>query len=273
MKPVMFQIWGLPVYAYSFFIIVGYIVCLLYGWWQAKKQGLDPVNAIDTSVWIFISGFIGARILYVIVSWRFFLEHPLDIIKIWNGGFVFYGGFFGAIVGALIFMRVRRLPYGIWIDLLTPVAMLCLVFGRIGCFLNGCCYGSFAPDLPWAVTYPPSHASLGLLQVPVHPAPIYESLACLLITVILIVRMPRKRFAGEIFWLMALLYSLARFTIEFFRGDPRGSVPYINLSTSQTISVVTGTTAAVFLARGWLKKRTPEPAPEAPPVPGPGDGA
>jgi len=247
MRPVLFHVAGFPVYSYSVFIVVGYLASLGYALWEARRQRQDPALAVDVSLAMFIAGILGARLLFVLVEYRLFLEQPLEALKLWNGGFIFYGGLIAATLAAVVFMKRRGLAVGFWSDLLAPSAMIALAMGRIGCFLNGCCYGRIAPNLPWGVVFPPSHPALGLAQYPVHPTQLYESAAALLIFLFLVALVPRKTFSGEIFWLMVLLYAAARFGLEFLRGDPRGNVPLIGLSTSQAIAAVTFVAAGASL--------------------------
>ena len=247
MRPVLFHVAGFPVYAYSVFIVVAYLAALAYALGEARRQRLNPTLMVDFSMVMFIAGIVGARLLFVLIDYRIFLDRPLEALKLWNGGFIFYGGLIAATLAAVIFMKRRGLAVGFWSDLLAPSAMISLAAGRIGCFLNGCCYGRIAPDLPWGVVYPPSHPALGLAQYPVHPAQLYESLAALLIFLFLVALIPRKTFPGEIFWLMVLLYAAARFGLEFLRGDPRGNLPIFGLSTSQAIAAATFIVAGGFL--------------------------
>jgi len=252
MRPVLFHIGSFPVYSYSIFVALAYIASLAYSYYEAKRQNQDPIHAVDLSLTLFICGLLGSRLLFMITDYQRFLDDPREIYRFWNGGLVFYGGFIGAIVGCVTLIKLRGLKLGVWTDIFAPTGMLCLIFGRIGCLLNGCCYGRPAPDLPWGIVYPASHPALGLAQVPVHPTPVYSILASLIIFVILLFMMNKKRFDGQVFWTMALLYSIARFVIEFFRGDPRGTVPVIGLSTSQTISTATfivSVTALILLGR------------------------
>lgn len=246
MKPVLFHIFDFPVYSYSVFVVLAYLAALGYGYLTAHRRGLDTLHVIDVSLWLFIGGIAGARIMFVAVDHKRFLAHPLDALKIWQGGLVFYGGLAGAVIAGFLYLRRKKLEPWPWADLIAPTAMITLAVGRIGCFLNGCCYGKIAPDLPWGVVYPVSHPALGLAQYPVHPAPLYESGAAVIIFAVLALLQARKRFDGQVFWAMVLLYSAARFPLEYFRGDPRGKVLF--LSTSQAMAVVGVVAAVVFMA-------------------------
>jgi phosphatidylglycerol:prolipoprotein diacylglycerol transferase len=132
--------------------------------------------------------------------------------------------------------------------------MLALAVGRIGCFLNGCCYGKVAPSwLPFKVTYPPAMMPLELAGMPLYPAPIYESITAAAIFIFLAWRAAHKKFEGEIFWLMVLIYAVARFFLEFLRADERGGIDALHMSTSQLIGVALFLLSGVLLIRGYLK--------------------
>ena len=246
-----------PVYSYSLFVVLAYLAGLGYALLEAKRLRQEPVHVIDLSLWFFLAAILGARVLFIIVAYDRFMAHPLEMLKLWKGGLVYYGGLFAAVLAGLAYLKRHGLPLGFWSDLFAPVAMLVLTVGRIGCFLNGCCYGKIAPDLPWGVTYPVSHSFLGPAQYPVHPTPIYESLATLIIFIFLVWLSRRKRFQGEVFWSMLLAYAAARFVIEYFRGDPRGTVDVLMLSTSQAISLVAAAASIFMLV--WSSRRAPGP--------------
>lgn len=248
MRPVLFHIGGIPIYSYSFFVVMAYLACLTYAWLEARRQKLEPVHAVDLSMVIFVCGIVGARIMFAAVEYKHFMKAPLDIFKVWQGGLVYYGGFIGAVAGGFLFLRARKLNVLQWADLAAPTIVLSLVFGRIGCLLNGCCYGKAAPDLPWGIVYPESHSSLflGMVRMKVHPAPVYASLANLAIFVLVLMLMRRKKFHGQVLLATMALYAVARFIIEFYRGDRRG-FPIDGISTSQCVAVL----AIVIALAAW----------------------
>lgn len=159
----------------------------------------------------------------------------MGIFKIWEGGLVFYGGLLLAIGVSLWYMRWHRLPIWKVADLISPLIALGLFFGRIGCFSAGCCYGK-ETSLPWGVVF--KHPdSLAPLNIPLHPAQLYDAANGLAIFFFLNWMEKRKTFDGQIFWLFLFLYAITRFFIETLRGDPRGFLFGNLLSTSQGIGV------------------------------------
>jgi len=170
------------------------------------------------------------------------------VFKVWRGGLAYYGGFLFAVAFGFYYVHRHRLPAWRVADLAGYAIPLGLVFGRLGCVLNGCCFGR-PTDLPLGLTFP-GHGGAWRAQVdagiiaknaphalPVHPTQLYESFACLLIFLFLyfFVR-NRKRFDGQVFALLLVLYAVARSIIEIVRADERG-VFFGFLSTSQIISV------------------------------------
>jgi phosphatidylglycerol:prolipoprotein diacylglycerol transferase len=176
---------------------------------------------------------------------------------------VFYGGLIAAIVVCIYQLRKHRLPLWTSGDLFAPGIALGYMVGRLGCLLAGCCYGK-PTDVAWAITFTDPVANLNVgtpLNVPLHPTQLYESLAGLVIFLVLVVFERRGRaFAGRTFWLFVLFYSVSRFVIEFFRGDDRG-MPLEWLSTSQLISLILFPLSLVML---WYLSRPSRPQTEAP---------
>jgi phosphatidylglycerol:prolipoprotein diacylglycerol transferase len=179
----------------------------------AEKKGLNTSKIFDNIIWIILVGLIGARVGYMITHFSYYAKYPLDILKIWQGGLVFHGGFFGGFLVMMIWLlRDERENLCKWLDSAIPALVLANGIGKIGCFLNGCCYGR-KTSLPWAIKIP----VLGD-NIPRHPVQIYESLAFLLVFLILILINRKKfKFDGFIFFFGLILHSLVRFGLEYYR--------------------------------------------------------
>jgi phosphatidylglycerol:prolipoprotein diacylglycerol transferase len=204
---------------------------------QAKKEGLDQQQILDLCFYILVSSIVGARVLYVVVEYKYFLAKPLDILKFWNGGLVFYGGLVFGVIVSIYYMKKSRLPVWKVADILAPSVAIGQSIGRWGCFFAGCCYG-IRTDVPWAIVFTDPR-SLAPLNVPLHPTQIYDSLNTLFIYLFLVWLRKRKTFDGQVFWVYGILYSIGRFIVEIYRGDDRGyAVPGV-LSTSQFIGIFT----------------------------------
>ena len=201
-------------------------LAFLAGLWTASRRGardgITPETVLDLGPWLIIGGILGGRTLYVITFWREqFANKPIsEIFMVQHGGLVFYGGLIGASLGYILYARWKKLPLWKGADVLAPSIALGYVFGRIGCLMNGCCYGR-ACSLPWAIRFPMGHDThpVGSPATPVHPTEIYESLLNLGLYLTLAWLYPRKKFDGQIFATYLVGYALLRSFVEMFRGD------------------------------------------------------
>jgi phosphatidylglycerol:prolipoprotein diacylglycerol transferase len=251
MHPILFHIGRLTLYSYGFMIAVGIMVGLFLARRQAAREGIDQDKIIDITFYILLAALIGSRLLFVLMNFREYADNPLTILKIWEGGLVFYGGLLPA--AAIGIWYIRRLGLPLWqvTDIFAPSLAIGHAFGRIGCFLAGCCYGE-ACALPWAVTFTDPR-SLAPQGIPLHPTQLYSSLGLLVLFAFLIFLRKKKTFEGELFWSYIFCYSVGRFFLEFLRGDERGSVLGGILSTTQAISIpLAGISVVMFL---YLRKR------------------
>ena len=248
MHPVLIRIGPLTIHSYGLFIAAGFLIGLSLAVHQAKKQGISAERITDIGFYLLLSAIIGSRLLFVAISARHYLDHPLDIFKIWEGGLVFYGGLILAVPVAIWYVRRHRMNLWDTADIFAPSLAIGHAIGRLGCFAAGCCYGKPAHDLPWAVTFsdPECLANVG---IPLHPVQIYESLGELLNFFILVTLRKHQSFKGQLFWTYILLYSLLRFAVEFFRGDEVRGFIVSGISVSQGISVITAVLAVVLLRK------------------------
>jgi phosphatidylglycerol---prolipoprotein diacylglyceryl transferase len=253
MYPILFQFGSLHIYAYGFFIVVGFVTAVVLAALKIRKSnsGVSFENIVDLFFYTVLSGFIGSRLLFVLINFDVYRQHPAQIFKIWEGGLVFYGGLALAAMVAFWYMRWHRLPVWKSADLISPLIALGLFFGRIGCFFAGCCYGE-ETSLPWAVVFR-NRDSLARLNVPLHPTQLYDAVNGLAIFFFLSWMEKRKTFDGQIFWLFLFLYATTRFFIEIFRGDPRGFLFGDLLSTSQAIGILLAIFSLFMLF--YMKKR------------------
>ena len=233
MYPILFRLGPLTIYSYGVMSALAFLVGILLALRQAKKEGISPEIILDLAFWILISGLIGARIVYVMVNFKGYLQNPLEIIMYQKGGLVFYGGFIAAVIVGILFLKRKHLEVWKIVDIVAPSVALGHSIGRIGCFLNGCCYGREASP-PWGIKFPPESPA-GMTGYPVIPTQLYSALSLLIIFFILRSKRRKKKFTGEIFWLYLVLYPLFRFFLEILRGDPRGHIFF--LSTSQFLSI------------------------------------
>ncbi len=253
--------WGpFTLHTYGFLLAVAFLAGLWVASRQAKRAGLDANRVTDMAVWVLIAGLVGAKIMLLFVDWGHYSTHPRDLVSLFQSGGVFYGGLLGGMAMAWWYVRRYALPGWPTADVLAPAVVLGQAIGRLGCFAAGCCFGK-AAEVPWAVTFTDTYAMRHVgtpMDTPLHPSQIYESLVCFVIFSFLLWLAPRKRFHGQVVLTYAVLYSVARFALEFFRGDPdRGSI--FGLTTSQAIAVVLVLAAAFLFAR--LRRRESPAAP------------
>jgi phosphatidylglycerol:prolipoprotein diacylglycerol transferase len=255
MHPVLFQFVAFGrtfvIHTYGFFIALGLLAAIFISKREARLVDQDPEKIADLIFWILVAAILGSRIFYVIVYWdQFYPDKLLDVVKIWEGGLVFYGGFIGAVIASVIFLRKNNLPFWKSADILAPAIPFGHALGRLGCFSAGCCFGKEC-HLPWAVTFTNPEA-LAKLNVPLHPTQIYESSVNFLIFLFIINYKRAKKFDGQVFLTYVMIYAVARSILETFRGDFRGA-DIAFLSVSQFVALVLGVCAAGMMV--WLRKQ------------------
>lgn len=251
MYPVLFAFGRFHVYTYDVMVVLGILVGVVLARRQAAKEGIDPNKIVDIAFYALLAALIGSRLLFVLVNLQEYANDPLKSLKIWEGGFVFYGGLLPAVAVGIWYIRRIGLPLWQVVDIFAPSVAVGHAIGRIGCFFAGCCHG-MPTSLPWAVMFkdPQSLAPLG---VPLHPTQLYSSFSLFSIFAFLVFLRRRKTFHGEIFWSYIFVYSLVRFLLEFLRADPRGSVLGGVLSTAQAIAIPLAGIAVFMLL--LLRKR------------------
>ena len=262
MHPILFEIRGFPVYTYGLLLAAAYLLGLQFALVRARARGLDSNRVMDLGIWIIISALVGAKLLLLVVDYRPFLANPRTIVDLLRSGGVFYGGLIAAVTVALAYIWRHRMPMWTTTDVFAPGIALGHVVARLGCLLAGCCFGR-PTSVPWAISFhdPNAFATSGTpLGVSLHPTQLYEAGAEALILVFLLAFERRGRpFPGRTFWSYMLLYGVSRFIIEFYRGDPRGTV-FDALSTSQFVSVILVPLSVVMLV---LLSRRDDPSTSA----------
>jgi len=308
MLPSFGSLFGEPIPAYFVMLMLGYGAATLVASRTARRQELDHEIIIDLALLSLFTGVLGARVLHVLadgyfwdyvhlctnpdaVIWRAVTSagecqqlggrweggaracHALERdcfawAEFWNGGLAYYGGLIFASVAGIRFLRREGFPVGKGVDIVGAVLPLGLFFGRLGCFLGGCCFGS-PTHSALAIVFPGGspasyeQAELGLLRdkslpsLPVHPTQLYEALGCLAIAAWLILRtQPRKRFDGQVLLAFLIAYAVLRFALEFIRADDRGV--FFGLSTSQWIGLGSVIACAAVWNRvaSWSRGRT-----------------
>ncbi len=213
MHPIITKIGPLYVYSYGLMVAIGFAVATLLAYRHADEFGINKERIIDLGIVMLAGGIIGARIVYIALNYQYYIRNPLEIINLTKGGLVWYGAFISGMIAAAWFVRKNKISFWNAADLFAPYIALAQAFGRIGCFLNGCCYGSVAPSNFMLTVIFPEEAVLR------YPTQVFSAIALLLIFAILRIWQKKRHFVGEIFLGYCLLYSMKRFGVEFFRGD------------------------------------------------------
>jgi len=249
MRQVLFTIpifGGVKIFGYGAMLVLAFVGSTWLAAWRARREKLDPEMVLDMAFWLFAGGLIGARLFYCIQYWGRGIDSFLDIFQYWKGGIVYYGGIIGGVLAFLIYRRVRGFPLRPYLDALAPSIALGTLFGRLGCFLNGCCYGDVC-RLPWAVSFPAhsppweAEVRLGLIpadaahSLPLHPTQIYSAIDALILLVLLTAYYPLRRRDGEVLGVLMIAYPITRFLIEYLRNDE--AIFFAGLTISQTVSV------------------------------------
>jgi len=216
--PIAFKLGPLTIHWYGVLVALAFLIGLWLAARRGARDGLAPERIMDLGPWLIIGTIVGARALHVISYWNEeFAGKPwTEIFMVQKGGLVYYGGFIGATLATLIYLLRKKLPIWKFGDALAPSIAFGYILGRIGCLMNGCCYGK-ACDLPWAIHFPKTHT--GTLGAAVHPTQIYDALLSLVLWGFLEWLYRRKRFDGQVFAAYMIGYSICRSIVEFFRGD------------------------------------------------------
>ena len=241
----LFSIGALTVHGYGLCIGLGIAAALLLIWRRAEERKLD-VKTVNTLVLLILAaGFAGAKIFFLFAHWSEFRANPPGALG--SEGFVVYGGIVCGLGAAYLYCRRRSLPFLRWADCFIPGVALAQGFGRIGCFLAGCCFGK-PTDSILGVVFPAGSAAPA--GVPLWPVQLFSAAGDFLLAGTLLLLEKKRRGDGLLTGAYLLLYSVGRFLIEFLRADPRGAVGIF--STSQFIALFAAAAAAVILT---LRKR------------------
>ena len=236
MHPVAFHIGSVSIHWYGILVALGFVA----GFWTASRRapldGLHSESVADIGPWLIVGGLVGARILYVITYWQDdFAGGPwTDVFKVRQGGLVFYGGFIGAVLCGILYVRKNKIPTWKMADALAPSIALGHAFGRLGCLMTGCCYGKVC-TLPWAIQFPFDHVTH---PDRVHPTQIYESWFNFALYGGLAWLYRRKKFDGQVFSVYLLAYAVLRAVNELFRGDYDPSKRFGVLTPGQMTGIV-----------------------------------
>jgi phosphatidylglycerol:prolipoprotein diacylglycerol transferase len=244
MHPILFKLGGITVYSYGFMIALGAIAGVAYMYRRGKKElGFTFDQANTLFLILFAAAFIGGKVFLFFESPGYFADNPGKLIS--GKGFVFYGSFLFAVPSMLWYFRKQKLPVMQMLDIMAITTCLVHMFGRIGCFLAGCCYGKVT-DTFFGVVFTDPACEAEPKGVAIHPTQLYEAGYILLVMLFLLFMRDRKKFQGQLFLSYLALYAIGRFALEYFRGDEvRGFLIEGWISHSQAIAL--GVLATVLI--------------------------
>ena len=225
MFPIICKIGPFAIYSYGLMLALAVILCAFLLNRDCSRQGIPSSIVYDFVFVVVVSGIIGARIFYILLNLNFFIQNPAEIIMLQHGGLAWQGGLMAGTLAGLIFLRRKKQPILLFVDLTAPYIALGQSIGRVGCFLNGCCYGK---PVWWGIYFPVHGERL-------HPTQLYSSSFLLAIFFILKAYQKRTTVPGRVLMLYFMLACTERFIVEFFRADHVLSV--FGLSEFQLVSL------------------------------------
>jgi phosphatidylglycerol:prolipoprotein diacylglycerol transferase len=253
MYPDLLKIGIFTIHSYGFMVAIAFLVGIYLATQRAISQNLSKELIFDMGLCVFASSIIGARLLYCVLNFDFYIQNPIKIIFIHEGGLSFYGGLITAFCISIWFLKRYGLPVWKVSDIVAPSLAIGQSIGRIGCFMYGCCYGK-PTTLPWGVRFPEeSLAGSQFGNTPIHPTQLYTCLIELLIFVSLLILERKKRFDGQIFFFYLFLTSSSRFILEFLRVDT--PTTFLHLTIFQLISIILCIIAINAYFALWSKEK------------------
>ena len=267
MFPVLFHVGTFAVHTYGVVLMLAFLAALARTYQSAKRLGdpsVLPDNILDAGIWMIIIGTVGARLLFVLVDWNSYRhapDFPLNTLQVWQGGLSFHGGLFGGI-GALIgYCLLKRMSILKVADLFAPSVMIAYVIGRLGCLLNGCCYGA-PTTMPWGIRF--LDEDTGVLTPPSHPTQLYASLLSLVFFAGLVWLERRRAYYGQISCWYILLAATERFLMEIWRaGRPRMLSSRPDPLPDRRAVALPGMAALALVGMAVLRRKYPAPPPSA----------
>jgi len=266
MHPELWQ-WG-PIHLRSYGVMLA--VAFLVGTWiatrEARRLRLDEDKLVTVILIALVSGVLGARLLYVLEHVDEFRREWGSVFALWQGGLTLYGGVVAGALGGLLTARRLGLPMWVAADALTPSVALGTMFGRVGCFLNGCCYGR-PTHMPWGVVFPPdSYAGVEFGNAPLHPSQLYAAFAGLVLFFVFWGLRTRTRVPGVLFWTFIAVFAALRIGIDFTRAWERDAQVFSVGDVPITESQITSAVLILFSVLMILRLRRAAASPASPPA-------
>ena len=246
MHRIILQLPWFTLYSYGSFMALGLGVAILYFLSSTKKEGISGYLILNLIIGIIFFAIVGARVFYVLIHLDYYILHLREIYRLWEGGMVLYGGLIFSLAFSIYYIKAHNFPFGKIADCAAPAVAFGLGIGRIGCFLNGCCYG--VPSRFGFVFPPTSPAGKIFPNQTLFPTQIFSSFNLSLMGLVLHLLKKKDIAIGKLLILFLIFYSIHRFFIEFLRADTYSLV--LNLTLFQIISLI-----LVALSLIWWKRK------------------
>ena len=265
MHRILFSIGSFSIYSYGAFLALAFIIGIFLAMKEAKKSRENPERILDLSLYVIIGVLVGGRLAYVLTNFNYFMNNPIKILYFRQGGLSFLGAFLLAFLFGCWYLKKNKLSVWKYADIATPSIALGYAIARIGCFLNGCCYGIISEK--YGIRFPSLNMPPAYLQqlkdglitsgstysLPLIPTQIYSSLYGLLLFFIILRLKKYKKYDGYIFFNFLILYSIFRFIVEFFRFYENSVMIFNFLTITQFVCIIIAVFALIYLR--FLNKR------------------
>jgi phosphatidylglycerol:prolipoprotein diacylglycerol transferase len=252
--PTLFRIGPVDVHSYGTLLMVGFLSAILLSRRQARRMGLSADLPLDLGVWVLVAAVVSARAMFVALNWDYYSPRLPEVVYIWRqSGLSFHGGLLGGVLAGLLFSWRRQLSFWTIADMVSPGIALGYAIARIGCLLNGCCYGVETERawVSWGMRFPLYPDSM-VTTAPSHPTQIYAALGSLAILAVLLWARSRLTVPGQLFLLYLMLYSVVRSAIEVLRSGPTAKIAIGGVTQAQVASAIifiAGLLAFIWLGR------------------------
>ncbi|MBI4303240.1 MAG: prolipoprotein diacylglyceryl transferase [Chloroflexi bacterium] len=251
--PMALQIGHFMLNWYSIIVMLAVIAAVVISVRESKRKGISTETIYSLVPWVLVGGIVGARLFHVIDRWENYAANPLQAFALWQGGLAIWGALAGGGLAAVIFARLKQIPFGLLADTLVPGLLVAQIIGRFACIIDGDAVGG-ATTLPWAFTYvnPNAMVPAGLLGVPVHPYPVYDQLWNLAGLAIALKLRRRLKTDGLLFLSYLSIYAVGRFVFTFVRQE---KIWFWGLQEAQVvaIAILVISVAAIFYLRRKAK--------------------
>jgi phosphatidylglycerol:prolipoprotein diacylglycerol transferase len=247
MRPILFHVFGYPVHSFGVMLVLAFLAGLAIIRQRAKKYGLDGSKLVDGALIALVFGILGARLVFILQELPYYTAHPAEILSPQFAGITSFGGIAFGLAALLIWARRQHVNGLALLDVAGPAFLIAHAIGRIGCLLNGCCYGGVCSDsLPWKIHVEGNPAWH-------HPAQIYDSLMNVAAFFLVLSLEKKNRTLGQTFALAMALHGLTRFIYEFWRGGTDEEVARGFASSTYWFGHITqAQVAAAVLALGGV---------------------